>query len=233
MTASQVEDGSASLMDFTRAVRDQHKIQGPLFTPQEALYFSCLTRQDGSAYRAGSTYLVRLTPDGRVSLHASAMRFSGRLLNPAVYGEILNALGVSPTDLANLASSDPATSSRGLAAVLGTLAQEPDAPFDATATIPGASGHAAVYLSANFGVPIVLLGGFDLNESHLITEVIDFDPPSVTAKDVMDRETLKEFVTEAGNFVLRLQQRDPAAGSKVKVALRDPHGPWRHGSVYL
>ena len=242
VTASQVEDGSASLMDFTLAVRDQYRnLTQVVTTPEAAVYFACLNRQEGSAYRAGSTYLVSLTPDGRVFLHGKAMKYSGRLLNPFVLGTILHALGASPADLVKLSSTDPATSAQGHAAILGVLSQEPEAAFDATATIPGlrpgipgASGHAAVYQSVNFGLPIVLLAGFDLNESHLIPEAIDLDTPSVTARDVVDRETLKQFVTEAGNLVLRLQESgDPAASAKARIALRDPDGPWRHGSVYL
>ena len=50
----------------------------------------------------------------------------------------------------------------------------------------------------------------------------------------MDRATLKAFVTEAGNYFLEVQRAgDLAAASQLKIALRDPHGPWRHGSVYL
>ena len=100
--------------------------------------------------------------------------------------------------------------------------------------IPGASGYAAVYFSRNFRFPIVLLAGFDLNESHLAEEEIDYGMPAVTAADVVDRETLKAFVTQAGEAFLDQQKGgDLSATSKARVALRDPNGPWRHGSVYL
>ena len=50
----------------------------------------------------------------------------------------------------------------------------------------------------------------------------------------MDRATLKAFVTGAGNYFMELVLTgDPAAVSKARIALRDPNGPWRHGSVYL
>ena len=238
-TAKQVEDGSATLKDFALAARDQFK-QGQA-TPEESFYFGCLLRQEGSHWRSGSTYIVSLLADGRVFTHSKDMALSGRLLNPVVYGTILSALGVSLTDLANLASSDPAASAEAFGAVMGTLLQEPDAPFDATTPIPGlsegipgASGHAVAYLSANFGVPIVMLVGFDLDESHVIAEEIDYGAPTITASEVVDRETLKAFVTQAGEFVLELQRSgDLAASSKLRIALRDPNGPWRHGSVYL
>ena len=238
-TAQQVEDGSATLMDFAQEARDQFS-QGSA-TTEEAFYFGCLVRQEGSHWRSGSTYIVSLLADGRVFIHTKDMSLSGRLLNPVIYGTILAALGVSLGDLANLASPDPATSAEALGAVMTTLMQEPDAPFDATGPIPGlsdgipgASGHAAVYLSGNFGVPIIMLVGFDLDESHVIQEEVDYGDPTVTAVEVVDRESLKAFVTQAGEFVIELQKSgDLAASSKLRIALRDPNGPWRHGSVYL
>ena len=123
---------------------------------QQGQYIGCIIRQEGSPWRSGSTYIITLTPDGRVFVHAKDMALSGRLLNPLIYAEILSALGVSLTDLANLASPDPGTAALALQAVFATLSQEPDGAFDATA-IPGASGHAAVYVSRELGAPICLL----------------------------------------------------------------------------
>ena len=198
---------------------------------------------DNSSWRSGSTYIVTLTLDGRVFLHAKDMSLSGRQLNPLIYGSILSALGVSPAVLADLASPDPATQHSAFAALIATLSQEPDGAFDATVAmgpvpgIPGASGYAAVYVSPELQSPIVLLAGFDLTESHLVSiedEDIDYGDPAITAAQVVDRDTLKAFVTQAGNYMLEVQRAgDPRAASKARIALRDPNGPWRHGSVYL
>ena len=221
VTAQQVEDGSASLMDFTLAARDQFS-QG-VATTEEAFYLGCLIRQEGGAYRSGSTYFIQLTPN-RIFMHAKDMSLSGRLLNPLIYGAILQALGINLADLA-----DPATA---LAAFAGAAAGNGGA-FNIP-DVPGASGYATVYISANFPVPIVLLAGFDLNESHLVEEAIDYGDPTITAKDVVDRETLKAFVTQAGEFFLEHQTSGNLDdSSKARIALRDENGPWRHGSVYL
>ena len=242
VTAQQVEEGSASLMDFALAAREKFKSQTQQTENlEQVLYFGCIVRQEGSAYRSGSTYLVQLLLDGRVFVHAKNMALSGTLLNPLIYAEILTVLGVEPTVLAGLASPDPATAAQARTALLDTLSQEPAAPFDATTPvpglrpgIPGASGYATVYVSVNFGGPTVLLAGFDLNESHLAEETIDYGNPSVTAGEVVDRQTLKDFVTEAGEYFLQLREAgDFAAAWKAKIALRDPNGPWRHGPVYL
>ena len=221
VTAQQVENGSASLMDFTLAVRDQ--LSQGVATAEEAFYLGCLIRQEGSPWRSGSTYFVQLTPN-RIFLHAKDMALSGRVLNPLIYGAILQALGINPADLAN-----PETALAAFAAAAagnGGAFNIPD--------VPGASGYATVYISANFPVPIVLLAGFDLNKSHLVEEDIDYRDPTITAMDVVDRETLKTFVTQAGEFFLEHQTSgDLDDSSKARIALRDENGPWRHGSVYL
>ncbi len=241
VTAQQVEDGSASLRDFAVGARDYFKNESRQTTVEYTAYIGCVLRQEGSPWRSGSTYLIQLTPDGRVYFHAKDMSLSGGLLNPLIYAEILSALGVSLADLAGLASPDPATAAAAQAAVFATLVQEPDGAFDATAPIPGlrpgipgASGHASVYVSATFGIPLLFLAGFELDATHLAQEDIDYGQPTVTARDVVDRETLKTFVTDAGEYFIELQKTGgPAAASQARIALRDPNGPWRHGSVYL
>ena len=45
-TAQQVENGSAGLMDFALAARDQFKGLGKL-SLEQGLYFGCLIRQEG------------------------------------------------------------------------------------------------------------------------------------------------------------------------------------------
>ena len=228
VTAQQVEDGSASLQDFALGARDQFK-RVSTESVQQAYHFGCLIRQDGGPWRSGSTYLVQLTLDGRVFVHSRDMTLSGRPINRGILAEILLSLGVSPADLANPA------------AILSTLRQEPHAPFDATTPrpgqrpgIPGARGYVSAYNRARQGTPILLLAGFDLNASHVAQESIDYGSPSITARDVVDRRTLKAFVTAAGNYFLELQKTGGReAISTAKVAMRDPNGPWRHGSVYL
>ena len=222
VTAQQVEDGSASLTEFALAARDQYMILGQEVRNLEgAAYLQCRIREEGSPWRSGSTYLVFLTPDGRVFEHAKSMALSGRKLHPSIYGAILQALGIDPAGLAGPAA---ALAAFAAAAGNGGMFNVPD--------VPGASGYAAVY-AANPQVPI-LLAGFEIDESHLVEEEINFGNPSITAAEVVDRRTLKAFVAEAIKYFFSvLETNDPAAISKLRTALRDPNGPWRHGSVYL
>ena len=223
VTAQQVEDGSASLKEFGLEARNRFS-QGA-GSRELQLYVGCVMRQDGSHLYSGSTYLVQLTPDGRVFIHAKNMALSGRLLNRLIYGAILRALQIN---LAGLQDDPEATTAAFIEA-----AGRDGGEFNVRA-IPGASGYAAVYFSRNFRLPIVLLAGFDLDESHLAEEEIDYGIPAVTARDVVDRESLKAFVTQAGEAFLNQQRGgDLSATSRARVVFRDPNGPWRHGSVYL
>ncbi len=232
VTAQQVEDGNASLTDFALAARDNHVsvLQGERAVEQ-TLYLRCLFRQEGSPWRSGSTYLVQLTPDGRVYVHAQQMSLSGRQLNPVIYAAILHALGIDPAAL-----TDPAAAMAAFAAAV----QGDGGPFNVP-NIADASGYATIFFTGSVQRPTVLLAGFELDESHLIPisdEALDYGDPATTASEVVDRATLKAFVTAAGEYIVELlESDDPVARSnvlaKARVTLRDPNGPWRDGSVYL
>ena len=223
VTAQQVESGTGSLMDFALGSRARFLEQAGRGAGQSQ-YLACLIRQADSGWRSGSTYLVTLTIDGRVYVHAQDMSLSGRKLKPAIYGAILGALRIDPAELENRATALAAFNAAGA---------HDGGPFN----IPGASGYASVYPSLRFRAPIVMLAGFDLNETHLVPfddEDIDYGDPAVTAADVVNRATLKAFVEEAGNhFIELVKTGDPADLSKARTAMRDPNGPWRHGSVYI
>ncbi len=220
VTAQQVEDGSGSLMDFALAVRDQ--LRGGTGSPEESVYISCLFREETSPWHSGDTYLVTLTQDGRIWEHTKDMSYAGRRLKPEIYGDILHTLGINPADLANrarrVAAFDAAATRNG---------GEFDLPH-----IPNASGYTLVIKNAH--LTLVFIVGFDVDESHLVEEKVDIRPPTVTAAEVVDRETLKAFVTEAGERILAIFESGSSSElAKTKVAFRDSDGPWRHGSVYL
>ena len=222
VTAEQVETGSASLREFALAVRD--RLRAGAETPEETFYIACLLRKEGSPWRSGGTYLVSLTPDGRIYEHAKSMSLAGRSLKRGIYGAILKALGIDPADLA-----DPAAA--------GAAFSEASARDGGAFDVPGASGYATVSFLPGIGVPFVLLAGFDLDESHLVSpddENIDYGDPAVTAAEVVDRKTLKAFVTQAGDYMVDILETGTLVDvARTKVAFRDPNGPWRHGSVYL
>ena len=229
VTAKQVEEGSATLEDFALGARVHFEGAGSrTLTPQQLAYSGCRLREKGGPWYYGSTYLVTLTPEGRVYLHAKDMSLSAGKLQSPVYAQILRALGTPAAALQGLASMNPA-------ALLEHLRGKPHGPFNLTA---GGSGYAAAYESVNTGRPLVLLAGFDLDASHLVEEDIDDGDPAITAREVVDRYTLKRFVGEALLFLRETVGNVPTAQSRVafqkaRLALRKPDGPWRHGPVYV
>ena len=171
VTAQDVESGSATLGEFALAVTAQFKSSGSETVSAEQLAFAgCRLRLERGPFRAGSTYIVTLTPDGRVYLHAKDMSLSAGRLKPAIYAGILSALDVPEQVLAGLQSPDPGARGRAQFRLREILRSEPHDSFDLTSAVPGASGYAAAYVSVNTEQPLVLLAGFDLDASHLGTK---------------------------------------------------------------
>jgi len=215
---------SATFKDFSSNVNDLSQI----------VYFGCVLRLEDSAWSSDTVYPIMVSPFGRIVFHTEDMSLSGRLLDPAVLSTIYVSLGVARSDIADLRSSDPDTVAAARRAILAQLATEPDAAFDATRPIPGvrpgipgAKGYVSAYVGRTFRIPLLVIGGFDLTIDHIAEEVIDYGNPTITAEQVVDRPTLKQFVTEAGNYFLEAQAdtRDALLASTVKVAMREQDGP--------
>ena len=226
VTASDVEadPNRSRLREFALVARDHFATASEsVKSLDEVAYNGCRVRERGGPWYSGSIYVVTLTPgaamgpggmlipEGRVLFHAKNMTLGGRKLDPVTYGSILQVVGLTPTGFANRDGGEFMTAN--------------------------ASGYAAVYDSPNFG-PLITLVGFELDESHLVDEVVaPDDPPDITASDVVDRRTLKAFVKGAADFLEALYGGGDLVPStiiqKMRIALRDPNGPWRAGPVYL
>ena len=236
VTAQQVEDGSATLAEFAQAALRHFKGVDDVLTTQQLAYSGCRLRLEGGPWRSGSTYVVTLSADGRVYLHAKNMSLSAGKLQAPIYGQILLALGTPPAVLQGLRAMNDAARNRAMAMLLNHLLTEPHAPFSLAG---GGSGYAGAYVSANTGRPLVLLVGFDLDDTHLAEEDIDYGNPAIMASEVVDRDTLKQFVEEALRYIAgTVRGAATTADSRIafqraRLALRDPDGPWRHGSVYI
>ena len=227
VTAAEADADPTKLGEFALAALSA--TTAPTRSIDEAYYIACLFRHRGGPFFSGSTYTITLTLDGRVWINTNDMSTAGQPLNPAIYGAILHGLGIDVTS--------PATIQAGLGSVAatGTFPNAEGGAFDAGPFgVPGASGYAVGYISPISRAPSILLAGFDLKPSHLAPETIDHGMPAITAAQVTDRATLKQFVNEAADFAKTLfESGDPAAFSKIRIAFRDPNGPWRHGPTYL
>ncbi len=227
VTAAEADADPSKLKDFALAALSA--TTAPSRNIDEASYIACLFRLRGGPFFSGSTYTVTLTLDGRVWINTNDMSTGGRPLNPVIYGAILHGLGIDVTS--------PAAIQAGLGSVAatGTFPNPEGGAFNAGPFgFPGASGYAVGYIAPLTRAPSILLVGFDIQESHLAPETIDPGMPAITARDVTDRATLKQFVDEAADFAKKIgESGDISAASKIRVAFRDPNGPWRHGPTYL
>ena len=227
VTAAEADADPTKLGEFALAALSA--TTAPTRSIDEAYYIACLFRQRGGPFFSGSTYTITLTLDGRVWINANDMSTGGEPINPRIYGAILHALGIDVTS--------PAAIQAGLGSVAatGTFPKPEGGAFNAGPLgVPGASGYAVGYIAPRTRTPFILLAGFDLQTSHLAPELVNPGMPAITAAQVTDRATLKQFVDEAVDFAKTLfESGDPAAFSKIRIAFRDPNGPWRHGPTYL
>ena len=120
-------------------------------------------------------------------------------------------------------------------AVLGPItAAAASSRLGGTFGYEGDDGYAGPYFNPDGSAALVTIG-LDIMESHLVDE--PFDPgeaPAVTASQVMDRESLKAFVTGARDYLGEIYEAEGYEGRlRIKRALRDPNGYWRNGPIYL
>ena len=88
VTAAQVESGDAALPEFVRGFREYSA--SLLRLPNATGYLGCLMTHEGP-FRSGSTYLVTVTPKGRVAVHGKNVLLSGGLLDSGIFAPILEA----------------------------------------------------------------------------------------------------------------------------------------------
>ena len=96
------------------------------------------------------------------------------------------------------------------------------------------TAYAVEYTSGITARQFVLVGGYSQDVSHVQIQIADLPEPSVTASEVVDRETLITFVEEAAKIY---QEAIMTAGFSsfvgVKNAFRVEGGDWKSGSIYL
>ena len=94
--------------------------------------------------------------------------------------------------------------------------------------------YAVEYASAITGKAFVLVGGYSQNVSHVPIKITELPRPTVTASEVVDRDTLITFVEEAAKAYQGAVNSDNYAGLVgVKNAFREEGGHWKVGSIYV
>ena len=97
------------------------------------------------------------------------------------------------------------------------------------------TAYAVGYTSGITGRQFVLVGGYSQDVSHVPVKMAEQLPtPSVTASEVVDRETLIEFVEEAARvYSEAVRSAGYSAITGIRNAFREEGGDWKSGSVYL
>ena len=95
------------------------------------------------------------------------------------------------------------------------------------------TAYAVEYTSGITARPFVLVGGYAQDVSHISTEIADLPKPSVTASQVVDRESLIAFVEEAAKAYRETVMSEGYSGlTGVRNAFRLEGGDWKSGSIY-
>ena len=200
VTAAQVENGDGTLADFVEGFR-QYSVT--LLRMNGLGYLGCLMQQEGP-FNYGSTYIVTLTPNGRVTVHGKSVLLSGGLLDSAIFAQILQAAGSS----------------------------ELGGPFMAEAA--NVDGYARSSFGFDGLPNILVAGFDLHESHLMAEDLAPGDVLAVTAHDVVERETLKAFVIGTMQYIGQLYREEGRdALSKLIRILRNPNGPWRAGPVYL
>ena len=96
------------------------------------------------------------------------------------------------------------------------------------------TAYAVEYTSGLTGRTLVVVGGYSQDVSGAPITIAELPRPTVTASEVVDRDTLITFVEEAAKAYQGAVMSDNYADLvSVKNALREEGGDWKDGSIYL
>ncbi|MDE0611757.1 MAG: hypothetical protein OXH88_03555, partial [Gammaproteobacteria bacterium] len=215
ITAAEVAANptAGNLSKFALAVQDYLVSIGYLDQVQISHAF-CLMRQEGGDWRTGGIFPIAMSFNQELVVNRQApinMRVIMHASTMAYGGRL-----VKP----EIAGAIMLAASSGLNPANGVSSGSP---------VPGLGGHVLLL------GPLVLLVGLDLQEPHLDPEIIDSHHiPPVTAREVVDRASLKVFVNEAIDYIGQLSETHGFEAAQIaRAALRDRNGPWISGPVYL
>ena len=175
-------------------------------------------RTEGSDYNVGNMYLILMTTDGHVFIHGEDPNLDGRDVSAvvddngtAVVQQLL-AAGAAGGGFVEWCWDDPA---------------DPSDPHCK-------DGYASQYHSQVAGVDLVVVGGYYQDLEHAGQPLPPVPLPEVTAADVVDRASLKQFVDGS---LIWLRDLVGLVGferaNEWKAVLREEGGPFRSGPVYL
>ena len=184
------------------------------------LEFIQTLRAEGSDYNVGNMYLIYLTRDGQVFIHGEDPQIDGTNVfeqvddnGAKVIQQLLNA-GAAGGGFVEWCWDDPQD------------------PGDARCKDSYALQYHSRLAGAN--LDLVVVGGYYQDLSGAGQPLPPVPLPEVAAADVVDRETLRQFVHGSLDWLLELVgQVGFARANEWKAVLREEGGPFKSGPIYL
>ena len=175
-------------------------------------------RTEGSDYNVGNMYLILMTPDGQVFIHGEDPHIDGTNVSEVVDE---NGTKVVRQMLAAAAAGG---------GFVEWCWDDPQDPGDPRCK----DSYALQYHSQVLGADLVIVGGYYQNLSNAGQPLPPVPLPEVTAADVVDRETLRQFVHGSLDWLLELVgQVGFQRATEWKALMREEGGPFKSGPIYL
>lgn len=176
-------------------------------------------RVEGSDWNAGNMYLILFAETGHVFIHGEDPNIDGK-----------NAAEVVDDDGTLIVQELLAAGAREGGDFVEWCWDDPRDPADAKCK----DAYALKYFSQVAGRDFVVVGGYYQDLTHAGTSLPDIPLPEVSAADVVDRETLRQFVHGSVEW---LEELIGLVGferaSEWKTVLREDGGHFRSGPIYL
>ncbi len=176
-------------------------------------------RVEGSDWNVGNMYLILFAETGHVFIHGEDPNIDGKFA-----GDVIDDNGTMIVQ-----------------EILAAGAQDGgdfvewcwDDPHDQTDT-RCKDAYALKYRSQIVGRDFVVVGGYYQDLSHAGSTLPDVPLPEVSAADVVDRETLRQFVHGSVDWLRELVELVGfERANEWKAVLREDGGHFRSGPIYL
>lgn len=176
-------------------------------------------RVEGSDWNVGNMYLILFAETGHVFIHGEDPNIDGK-----------NAADVVDDDGTLIVQEILAAGAREGGDFAEWCWDDPNDPAD----IKCKDAYALKYFSQVAGRNFVVVGGYYQDLSHAGTPLPEIPLPEVSAADVVDRETLRQFVHGSVEWIEELIGLVGfERASEWKTALREDGGHFRSGPIYL
>ncbi|MDE2975746.1 MAG: cache domain-containing protein [Gemmatimonadota bacterium] len=176
-------------------------------------------RTEGSDYNVGNMYVILFTTEGQVFIHGEDPNIDGK-----------NAVNAKDDEGGLVVQDMLETGARDGGGFVEWCWDDPADGDDVFCK----DSYAIQYYSKIAGVDFVLVGGYYQDLTHTGEPLPDIPLPEVSAADVVDRETLKQFVQGSLDWLVELLEIVGfARANEWKAVLREDGGHFRSGPIYL